>query len=294
VQADEMGQPDQPRLADAASADKAAPSALGLEEATWSPVAQPGGPAPPESTAPQPSVPAQTWPATAASPSSAAGTTRQHVLPTRSPGGESSAAAGASGQSDEPATRSVWDPIGTKPSKASAEPASAETIQYAGPSIKTGPSAWQTWASRQATSLQQDDGAAGSAEAPAAAATAAGAQAVRDPKANDGTPTGRGHPEASSPRAESASAPESQASESQASFGAAPPRRQSQQGTDGLPKRQPMAHLAAPLRRDLPSAGPQQQASGGPLPSVWDTWRPTAAAKRTGQQDGSDTGDDQT
>jgi hypothetical protein len=94
---------------------------------------------------------------------------------------------------------------------------------------------------------------------------------------------------ASSPGAESASGPESQAS-----FGAALPRRQSQQGTDGLPKRQPMAHLAAPLRRDLPSAGAQQQASGGPLPSVWDTWRPTAAAKRTGQQDGSDTGDDQT
>jgi hypothetical protein len=53
-----------------------------------------------------------------------------------------------------------------------------------------------------------------------------------------------------------------------------------------------MTHLAAPLRRDWPSATPEQQASGKPLPSVWDTWRPAAALKRTGQQDESDTDDE--
>jgi hypothetical protein len=55
-----------------------------------------------------------------------------------------------------------------------------------------------------------------------------------------------------------------------------------------------MTHLAAPLRRDWQPAGRQQQANdAGPLPSVWDTWRPTAAAQRPGQQDASDAGDDQ-
>jgi hypothetical protein len=55
-----------------------------------------------------------------------------------------------------------------------------------------------------------------------------------------------------------------------------------------------MTHLAAPLRRDLQSAGRQRQAGeAGPLPSVWDTWRPTGAVRRPGQQDASDAGDDQ-
>jgi len=79
----------------------------------------------------------------------------------------------------------------------------------------------------------------------------------------------------------------------QASFGAAQLRRQTNQGSDGLPKRQPMTHLAAPLRRDRASAGTQEQPSGGPSPSVWDTWRPTAGVRRTAQQDGSDSGDEQ-
>ena len=314
VQAEEMSQPDQARLADSAPPETAAAqSAPGMQrETTRWPVAQPGGPAPGEPAAPQPAVPGQAGPAqavpaqdvpthdgptqpgpahagpaTVASPSSAASANRQHVFPTRSPGSESAAAAGASGQSDQPATRSVWEPLATDLSKPSGESGAPETVQYAGPSIKTGPSAWQTWASRQPASFRQDDAAAGSAKAPAA--TAAGAETVRDPTASDRTPTGSEHGQASPRRAESASGPASQAS-----FGAALPRRQSQQGTDGLPKRQPMTHLAAPLRRDRPSAGPQQQASDGPLPSVWDTWRPTAAAKRAGQQDGSDTGDDQT
>jgi len=56
-----------------------------------------------------------------------------------------------------------------------------------------------------------------------------------------------------------------------------------------------MTHLAAPLRRDWQQTGPQQQeaADAGPLPSVWDTWRPTASIKRGGPTDGADTGDEQ-
>jgi hypothetical protein len=67
-----------------------------------------------------------------------------------------------------------------------------------------------------------------------------------------------------------------------------------------------MTHLAAPLRRDRQSQPGRQQQRGwqpeaegqhqadpaGHLPSVWDTWRPAAAAKRAAQADGSDPADD--
>jgi hypothetical protein len=168
------------------------------------------------------------------------------------------------------------------------DPASGETIQSVGPSIKTGPSAWQTGAMRQPVNWQQADAAALSAEA-GVPAVGVQPQASSGPAGDDDPTSLSGSGQDSPPQGEPGAG-----TGAQASFGAQL-RRQTQQGSDGLPKRQPMTHLAAPLRRDRASAGTQEQEqpSGGPSPSVWDTWRPTAGVRRTAQQDGSDSGDEQ-
>jgi hypothetical protein len=193
-------------------------------------------------------------------------------------------------QPDESATRSIWEPQARNRSAPQADPASGETIQYAGPSIKTGPSAWQAGATRQQPVRwpQQDAATSGSdADLPAVG----GQPQPSSASASAGDMTSLSGPGPDSP-------PEAKPGEgtgAQASFGTAQLRRQTQQGSDGLPKRQPMTHLAAPLRRDWASAATQErdQPGDGPLPSVWDTWRPTAGVRRTGQQDGSDSGDEQ-
>ena len=148
-------------------------------------------------------------------------------------------------QSAEPAARSIWEPI-TRSQPDTADPPTGAAGYYVGPSIKTGPSAWQTTPPPRPSSWQQGEAAALSPEAagPPAAAETSAAEDV-------------------------------------------------QQGSDGLPKRQPMTHLAAPLRRSWPASDPGEEASGGPQPSVWDTWRPTAGVRRAAQEDESDSGDGQ-
>jgi len=196
----------------------------------------------------------------------------------------------AAAQPDELVTRSIWEPMARNRYAGQVDPASGETVQHVGPSIKTGPSAWQTGAMRQPVSWQQQDDAAALSSEAEVPAVGVQPQASRGPAGDDDTTSLAGSGQDSPPLAEPGAG-----TGAQASFGAARLRRQTQQGSDGLPKRQPMTHLAAPLRRDWASAGTQEQEqpSGGPLPSVWDTWRPTAGVRRTGQQDGSDRGDEQ-
>jgi hypothetical protein len=193
-------------------------------------------------------------------------------------------------QPGESATRSIWEPRGTNRSAPQVDPASGETIQYAGPSIKTGPSAWQTGAARQQpVSWPQPDAASSRADAEV---PAFGVQPQpSSAPAGVGDTTSLSGPGPDSPQESKPGT----GTGPQASFGAAQLRRQTQPGSDGLPKRQPMTHLAAPLRRDWASAATQEheQPGDGPLPSVWDTWRPTAGVRRPGQQDGSDSGDEQ-
>jgi hypothetical protein len=192
-------------------------------------------------------------------------------------------------QPDESATRAIWEPRARDLSAPQAVPASGETIQYAGPSIKTGPSAWQSGAPQQAVGWQQQDAASPSSDADVSS-LGVQPQGSSPPSSVGDTTLLSG----SGPDSPPETKPEA-GTGAQASFGAAQLRRQTQQGSDGLPKRQPMTHLAAPLRRDWASAATQEQdqPGDGPLPSVWDTWRPTAGVRRTGQQDGSDSGDEQ-
>jgi hypothetical protein len=194
----------------------------------------------------------------------------------------------ATAQPDESVTRSIWEPPGRDRSTPRVDPASGETIQYVGPSIKTGPSAWQTGAMRHPMSRLQHDAAALSSQAdgPADVQPQASSGPAGDGDAKSVSGSGQDSPPRAEPRAGTGA---------RTSFGAAQLQRQTQERSDGLPKRQPMTHLAAPLRRDRASAATQEQKQpgGGPMPSVWDTWRPTAGVRRTGQQDGSDSGDEQ-
>jgi hypothetical protein len=258
---------------------------------------QPGAPAQPAPPGPEPlpsrarqqvqaeqtSQPVQPSPAAAAGSAEAAAA--QPIPAVDDEAAASPLAQQGGAQTSEPAARSVWEPPNrSRPNPA--DPGSGEPGQHVGPSIKTGPSAWQTSPSRQPASWRQGDATAVSSES---ASSAAAAQTVSGPGAPDTALSGPGYEHESSPSAE----PGSGAS-AQPSFGAAHSRRQNQQGSDdGLPKRQPMTHLAAPLRRSWPSPGSDEQASAGSLPSVWDTWRRAAGVRRAAQEDGSDSGDGQ-
>ncbi len=86
--------------------------------------------------------------------------------------------ASASPASDEAGTRSVWEPLAKNRSKPAADPAAAETVRYASPSVKAGPSAWETRLARQPETIQRD-GAAAAPEAAAADGPASQAAPAR-------------------------------------------------------------------------------------------------------------------
>jgi len=199
-------------------------------------------------------------------------------------------------QPSEPVMRSVWEPlVRNRPAPAApatpsapatqaapAAPAAGETAGRGSPvgdaSIGSASAAWRAGPS------PQPDPASASPSWPSAEPSSAG-----------------GHAGA---RSDGLSAADSSPQETLSS---GPLPSWEPPGTGPLPRRQPMTHLATQLRRERrsrpersqsgpsPQAGRQEQAeTAEKLPSVWDTWRPAAAARRAAQAEVSDSGDDTT
>ncbi len=198
-----------------------------------------------------------------------------------------------SGQA-EPVMRSVWEPL-TKHRTSLAQAASDQAVEHPSPIARSGTWASAAWdarlAQQPATIVRTEPGT----ESPASSAPDAGA-AGPSPAALSAAGSTGPSAESSVSHQQPGSVPRQTAPPSAEPL----PRRQPQSEAEPLPRRQPMTHIAAPLRRDRqsqpgrqPEAGRQQQAdTAEPLPSVWDTWRPAADAKRAAQADGSDPADD--
>jgi Subtilase family len=202
-------------------------------------------------------------------------------------------AASQPSQPSEPVMRSVWEPLARNrsapaaPAPATANPAptvAAPGIAAPAPAAPApaapAPAAWRKGMS------QRPDQQTASSSRPPAGCEAGAAEAAANP---DGL-------------AVADSVPHEPLSSSL-------PGRETRPGAEPLPRRQPMTHLAAPLRRDeksqrgrWPEAGGQEQAepaqkppkAGEKLPSVWDTWRPAATVRRAAQAEISESGDDAT
>jgi hypothetical protein len=205
----------------------------------------------------------------------------------------------------EPPMRSVWEPM-TRQRPSSTRPGSDQTVEHPSPIARSG-----TWvsAAREAWLPQQPPAADSPAGQPmpgpvprqSAPASAEPLPGHQPQPQTEPQPQAEAQPQAGPGwQAEPVRQAEPQP---QAELG---PQAESRSQAEPLPRRQPMTHLAAPLRRGRqsqpgrqpqrgwqPEAGPQHQADPAEhLPSVWDTWRPAAAAKGAAQADGSDPADD--
>jgi type VII secretion-associated serine protease mycosin len=198
-------------------------------------------------------------------------------------------AAGRPSQPSEPVMRSVWEPLARNrsatatPSPATANPAPAVPAPGTAtpaPAVPA-PAAW-----REGMPQQPDPQIASSSRPPAEPERGA-TEAAAGPDGLAGADSVPHGPLSSS----------------------APPGRETRPGAEPLPRRQPMTHLAAPLRRDGRSqrgrwslAGGQEPAeaaqqppkAGEKQPSVWDSWRPAATVRRAAQAEISESGDDAT
>ena len=285
------------------------PPAPPAPPAPAAPAAPPAPPVQPEQrlTTEQPAPPAgQTW--TAQPPASDRGQRGQALdgpaeeaghpgAPAVSHAASPSADPAASQPSSEPAEpvmRSVWEPL-TRHRPSPARPASEQTVEHPSPIARPGTwasPAWEARLSEQPGTISQTEPVAASPAASAPDSEAAGpapaAPGLSTESAAGQPPPGLVPRQPTPPSAEPLSRP------------------QPQLQAEPLPRRQPMTHLAAPLRRDRqsepgrqaqpgrnPEAGGQHQADPAePMPSVWDTWRPAAAARRAAQAEGSDPADD--
>ena len=254
----------------------------GVTRPMTSPRAQPGWPAPPE----PPLQPAR--PATTEQPAEPTGQT-QVAQPDERPG------LGArleprSWAFDAPSNPSSAADSGTpavsEPASQSAHPAGSQPPEQAEPVMR---SVWEPLTRHRPSSDRPGSEQTVEHPSPIArsgtwASAAWEARRSQQPEVTSRTEPGTAGPVASAPDPGAGLAAQSEA--------------------EPLPRRQPMTHLAAPLRRDrqsmreaVPEQGRQPEAgrehrsdSSERMPSVWDTWRPAASREALAEE--SDPADD--